>query len=455
MTATNLSPGVLGTAAALALACGGDGGSRATASASGITGSASATATAGDTDSASGSGSDSDSGPEKFDIGTFDLGNNPGDCGGGGMPGDVEFSYIWIANSPEGTVSKINTVTGVEEGRYWTDPTMGTGSPSRTSVNLLGDVAVSNRSACSTTKIAARESGCKDLNSNGTIETSTGASDVLDWGLDECVLWTTTFQACTGGATGPRPTQWEAGEKDLNGCAHPNPRLWVAYKNDSDLATYVRLDGATGQILDTATFPWSVSSYGPYGGVVNAEGDLFASGLGAAPLVHVDADTVAVTDLGNPAMDAGGDPVSFYGIGIDADGNPWIAGGNHVSVYDDTAKQWVVITVDNGSLRGIQIDSEGRAWAAGNAPCGLVELDVATRTVTTQQVNLPQCGTPVGVSIDVEGYIWSPDQSANIAFKLDPTNYQVVQAVGGLVSPYSYSDMTGAGLGLVGNPPQG
>ncbi len=389
----------------------------------------------------------------RFDLGVPDVppgDETGGDCGGGGMPGDVEFSFIWIANSPEGTVSKINTKTGVEEGRYWTDPIMRTGSPSRTSVSLLGDVAVSNRDRCSTTKIAAREARCLDINGNGTIETSTGAANVLDWGTDECVLWTTTFPDCRSGITGPRPTQWEAGEKDQNGCVESNPRLWVAYMDQASNAVYRRLDGATGAILDTATYPWSGGGHGwgPYGGVVNAEGDLFASGLDNASLIHVDAVTLAVTDHGNPGT-------SFYGIGIDADGNPWMAGGNSVSIFDDLTKQFVVVPVDNEYLRGIQIDSDGRAWAAGNAPCGLVELDVATRSVTTQHVNLPQCGAPVGVSIDVEGFVWSPDQLANIAFKLDPSNYQVTLTVGGLVSPYTYSDMTGAGLALVGNPPQG
>ena len=431
---------------------GGSGSASDTASGSGITTTTSGSDTDAATDSASGteSGSGSSgSGGEKFDIGSFDLPDNPGDCGGGGGGGDVEFSYIWIANSNEGTVSKINTMTGVEEGRYWTDPSMGTGSPSRTSVSLLGDVAVSNRNVPSTTKVAAREERCVDLNANGVIDTSTGANDVLDWGLDECVLWHTTYAGVTGGAHGPRPTQWEAGEEDQNGCADPNPRLWVAYLADSGEAVYNRLDGTTGQILDAPTFPWgAMSSYGPYGGVVNAEGDLFLSGLGGSSMVHVDADTLVVTDYGNPGT-------SFYGIGIDAEGNPWIAGGNNISIFDDGTKQWTVVPVTNGSLRGIQIDSEGRAWAAGNSPCGLVELDVASRTVTNQQVALPGCAVPVGVSIDVEGYVWSPDQSANIAFKLDPSNYQVTLAVGGLVSPYTYSDMTGAGLGLVGNPPQG
>ena len=62
---------------------------------------------------------------------------------------------------------------------------------------------------------------------------------------------------------------------------------------------------------------------------------------------------------------------------------------------------------------------------------------------------LAGCVAPVGVSIDVEGYVWVVDQGANAAFKVDPETYQVLLTVGGLVAPYTYSDMTGQGLQLV------
>jgi len=390
-------------------------------------------------------------GPEiKFDLGEIpDFPNGDDDCEGqGGGPGGEGFSYIWIANSSQGTVSKINTRTGQEEGRYWTHPDMsGSANPSRTSVNLVGDVAVSNRGAASTTKFSAAVERCIDANGNGAIETSSGPGDLRPWGQDECMIWHLEIPDSPGGSSGPRPTQWEGGKHSDDPCeVDPNPRLWIGYRDANQNAQFIRVDGATGTVLDQATYPNWTWSYGPYGGVVNADGDLWASGLWDAPLLKIDADTLNITDYGNPGS-------TFYGIGIDASGNPWIAGGNDVSMFDDIAQQWVVIPVQNGSLRGIQIDRDGRAWAAGNSPCGLVELDVATRTVINPQVALPGCGTPVGVSIDIDGYVWSPDQSTNKAFKLDPGTHQVVLVATGLVSPYTYSDMTGAGLGLVTNPP--
>jgi hypothetical protein len=50
------------------------------------------------------------------------------------------------------------------------------------------------------------------------------------------------------------------------------------------------------------------------------------------------------------------------------------------------------------------------------------------------------------VSIDAQGYVWVVDQGASKAFKVDPDTKAVVAEVGGLVSPYTYSDMTGAGI---------
>ena len=57
------------------------------------------------TTSASGSSSGSTTGGTKFDVAT-EKDFEPGECG----CGNTDFSYIWIANSPDSTVSKIMTL---------------------------------------------------------------------------------------------------------------------------------------------------------------------------------------------------------------------------------------------------------------------------------------------------------------------------------------------------------
>src|SRR5688572_33046873 len=82
---------------------GGDGTASASAEESGITVTKGdmVTATEGDDDEADGNDDD-----PIFDISLSDLAGNGGDCPSGGMMGDdVEFSFIWIANSPTGTVA--------------------------------------------------------------------------------------------------------------------------------------------------------------------------------------------------------------------------------------------------------------------------------------------------------------------------------------------------------------
>jgi len=107
---------------------------------------------------------------------------------------------VWIANSGEHTVSKIDTRNMTEVGRYYTRPDH-QGSPSRTSVSIDGRaVVVANRHG-GLTKIWARQDDCQDLNNNGKIDTSTGKNNVLPFGSDECVAWYTAFP----GATTQRP----------------------------------------------------------------------------------------------------------------------------------------------------------------------------------------------------------------------------------------------------------
>jgi hypothetical protein len=422
------------------------------------TGSASAGSVSADSGGEAGSAvtdasADGDTDDVKFDLGVQPDAGGDGCSGDSGGMGDMAYSYIWIANSSQGTVSKINTKTGVEEGRYYTSPVQGSGNPSRTSVNLLGDVAVSNRDPGGVTKIAALPEHCVDTNGNGTIETSTGAADVLPWGSDECVLWHKDVDS-PGYGQGPRPTAWEGGKFNRDTCTvDQNPRLWSGHKNAAGEGVFLRLDGATGNTLDTVVYGlWGAQfDYGPYGGAVNADGDLVATGLNTNPSIHIDSETLQLTDLGNPCPTC-----CKYGMGLDQNGDIWVGAcfGEGVYHYSFADGMWTVIPNSGGTrVNGIMVDRNGSAWGAGSSSCRLVQLDVATKTYVNNNIPLPGCSNPWGISIDVDGYVWVVDMSASVAFKVHPETYQVELTVAGLVGPYTYSDMTGAGLNLVVNPP--
>lgn len=426
-------------AAVLVAACGGGDGEGGGGAGSGGTGIASL--------GGSGSGEQQDETAGVLDVAAGSAGNSGGDCpGGGGMSGDPEFSLIWIANSTEGTVSKINTKTGVEEGRYRTGP--GDPDPSRTTVNQLGDVAVANRNG-GIVKIAALEDNCRDANGNGTIETSAGPDDILPWGEDECVLWYHDLPA--SGSNGPRPIAWEGVD---DACSGTPPRVWVGFYTgtDDDVGIFQRRDGQTGDLLDEVEVPvWHLTDRdrGPYGGAVGRDGDFWVTGY-YGPAIRIDSETLDV-EWFEPPEGSG-----FYGMALDPNEDIWI-GGCDGAIYrfsqDDQAFE-TVATIQ-GRARGVQIDQAGRAWFAGNNPCRLLMVDTATATLEQDAIALPGCGDPVGVSIDGEGYVWVVDRVAEQAYKVDPETYDVELTVTGLVDPYTYSDMTGFGLSLVTNPPTG
>ncbi|HFE44114.1 MAG TPA: hypothetical protein ENJ18_01285 [Nannocystis exedens] len=412
------------------------------------------TATASDSDgdsSGSGSGSDSDGGQEKLDLGDDSTLPGGGDCSDVlPKPGDEDYSIIWISNTGQHTVSKIDTASATELARYRTGP--GETDPSRTSVNLRGDVAIANRSG-SVVKIANQIGDCVDKNVNGVIDTSTGPDDLRDWGSDECVLWFHDLAFPKGlpsNQGGPRAIAWDGGA--ASNC-FATAMVWVGWRDQpSNNVMIRRINGVSGETdSEVLAENWEGNwGHGTYGGAATKGGSFW--GLGTrANLVHVDALSLEVSRYKGP-------DVVLYGITLDADGEPWLAGydnGHIWRFHSDTAEfQDLGKAGSSARLRGLAIDKQGFAWIAGNDPCALIQYDTTTESIVNGEIALPGCAEPVGVSIDRYGQVWVVDRDANRAYKVDPETYEIVM-VDGLVSPYTYSDMTGEGLGLVVNPPVG
>lgn len=431
-----------------------------TVSATGSSSSQGATSDGSETASASGStaapttagGEDSSGAVGGTDQPLFDLPASPdaggGGCadgGGGGGGGGTSFSNIWVANAPQGTVSKIDTETAIEVARYRTTTTP-SNEPSRTSVNQFGDIAAGHRYAARVVKIAAQPEDCIDINGNGVIDTSTAPDDIRDFGTDECLIWETDLPASTYGT---RAVAWEGGTIDPATCenTNPNPRLWVAY-GSNPLQVY-RLDGFTGAQLDSTTI---ASSGFVYGGAVNAEGDFWVSDRSGLTLSRVDADDLSVTTYTVPGSNA-------YGMGVDGEGQPWFAtysggaGVDFIYRFDPLTETFHSAGGVTGRYRGLAIDREDRVWVAGNSPCRLAVFDRLGDSVIDDAIALPGCADPVGVTIDRDGFVWVVDRGASVAWKVDPVAYTIVATVTGLTSPYTYSDFSGSGLDLVINPP--
>ena len=459
--------------ASIPLACGDSGGDSAGSGASGIgsigsvtiTGSGSgASATEGSGTEGSGSGESSGvsasggsgatsqaSDPSGADdTPKFDLGLTPdGGVGCQGF-GDIDESYIWIPGTGDGTVAKIDTRTMVEVARYRIGPSGGTESASRTAV--AGDgryVVVNSRGTGRSTAIATNTVDCIDQNGDGIITTSQNAADILPWGSDECVRWSVVHGPWGGSHQhGPRGITWTLGSWDEQSCSFVDPKVWLGYMAGGGTAHLVRLDGKTGVLEETVVAPaWNGNGFAPYGGALDPDQRPWFTGL-RGELVRVNTDQVpaTLTRIQQPGN------IQSYGMTVDPDGNPWMAGcSGPVSMYDVAAGQWTSVPGTSACHRGMAIDHDFRVWVASNGPCGLVEIDGKTRTLVAKH-QLAPCSTPIGVSVDVDGYVWLVDQEG-WAWKIDPTNVGAMQQIPVSSSHYVYSDMTGGQLKSIIKPP--
>ncbi|MEZ4451868.1 MAG: hypothetical protein R3B09_20560 [Nannocystaceae bacterium] len=367
---------------------------------------------------------------------------------GGGM-GGFDYSYIWIANSPQGTVSKVDTVMLKEVARYNTDPVQNS-SPSRTAVNVDGRyAAVANRIAGSVTVFASDVKDCVDKNNNGMIETSTGPNDVKPWGQDECMLWNVKISPSNNSVEqkGPRPLGWDFDDQDPVTCEYKTHTLWMGWYGATNNAYFWHLDAQGNKLGEVIVPVWgSQNSWGPYGGAVDKNHDFWVAGW-HGPLVRVNHADYTYKMWNDPILNS----TSSYGMALDKEGDPWFGGcGGSIVTFNTQNETFKVVGSPGGCMRGLMVDGEGRGWIAKNGGACLVEVDTVNDTIVNQNINIPGCQTVVGVSIDIEGYVWIVDQGGR-AYKMDPDTYQV-QTVMGFNGPYTYSDMTGAGIRLQAMP---
>jgi hypothetical protein len=412
----------------------------------------------------------------------------------------VSSSFIWIANSAEGTVSRLDTRTMMETGRFLTSQG-GKGLPSRTSVASDGSVAVANRGNATgwmggdgggVIKIFGSKDKCQDKNGNGMIDTSTGAKDVKPWGMDECVAWFTPINEWSN-----RPVAWAPA---------PGPdiaaNVWTAGATTCDAPacsiTVYRLNGTTGAIQDTVKIDGLmgvdflsagggvvnagggnnglgmlingfipsgsfIMNYGPYGGASDGGGNFWVFVANTTQLVRVDAVTLQWQAWPIPMGNG-------YGITIDPQGRIFICGNLGLSRFDPQTATWMenASAVDLG-YNGCMTDGASLIWVGGGSDQGTTGLFGfnADTLALVDQVNADSKGTGLnvkGVSIDVDGKVWgvsSPGSmkafTGNTAWRFDPKTREVL-AYDGLNGAYSYSDMTGFGLEHAGfkapPPPQ-
>jgi len=343
----------------------------------------------------------------------------------GGEAGVIN-PVIWVANSSEGTVSKVDTRTRVELGRYRTGPSAYP-DPSRSTVNPHGDVVSVNRSEGSATRILA--SDCTDQNGDG-FDTSAGPSDILPWGQDDCVVWHVE------GMPGARGSAVEV-RSGLDWAVHEY--VWVGAYTQGII---YEIDAEEGELTGR-----QIPNVTPYGAAMGPGGYLWTFGNGAQQgwmwgmraLVRIDTTTLEQTSFEIPA---GEYP---YGITVDGDGRVWIGGS--VARFDPASGSWET-PVQGVSGGGIAVDGNGDAFVGELGAAWHVDGE------TMQAVSIPGAGGH-GWAVDFDGFAWSIAwgwMAGAEASVVDPTTDTVVATVSGFVGPYTYSDMTGFQLVNATNP---
>jgi len=346
---------------------------------------------------------------------------------------DVALRVLWVANSPQGTVSLIDTGTREERARYRTGPEARNDDPSRTSVSYEGHAYIGNRASYGQAQgegaiVKILEHDCPDRDGDGDVETSTGRGDVLEWGEDECVAW----RSLVGGGRGTA-VRAVAAQVKMDG-GSPTEVVWAGTTGD---AMFYELDGETGEPtgleanLGTCT--------GIYGAALDREGNMWVSCMFSGGFARFDTyqpDDFEVFMSATP-----------YGITVAPDGRVWSSDGH---VYDPV--EGTITPVPGASGAGVAADLDGFVWF-GSCGTGACRVDAETLEVTSFPL------TSRGIAVDFDGYVWGvPNYGIQGALTvLDPASEEIDTVLDDcdgdcLEYPYTYSDMTGTQLRNVMNP---
>ncbi|MDQ3710772.1 MAG: Ig-like domain repeat protein [Acidobacteriota bacterium] len=361
------------------------------------------------------------------------------------------FPTMWIANSSENTVSKIDTDTGKELARYRTH--FNSGQPSRTAVDRDGNVYILNRTFNSRPmelfKILA--SGGIDRNGNGVIDTSSdlnnnnrttinaaadpnevlplidlNGNNIVDDNeiKDERIAWVSRVGAGSNNAG-----------RSLS--LDPQGNLWLGEYNNQ---RYWKLSSADGSILGG---PFSVAGNTPYGSAVDRNGILWGASLGNT-LLRLD------TNNANPTAGNGGVQVLNHG----AFGQDYgIALGNN-KVYQASLNNRNFIQYDPATGQfsnpgyparqvystGIAADSQGNIFT-GRSNNGIVKWS-PSGAVLCENVAQPGYQSQHGVIVDSNNDVWTISFGNVISkFRGSDCAHLGVFPVG--QGAYTYSDATG------------
>ncbi len=356
---------------------------------------------------------------------------------------DVVTSTLWVPNTADGTLSRIDAGEARETARYFTaDPLAAAAEPTRVAVDWSGDVWVANRAfggQGSVTKIAGTLERCVDRDDDGVIATSSGPGDILPFGSDECVLLHVPVGSPAGaGADGSVPRALAIdGDRGLDGASGGN--AWVGLYGEQAV---VELDGITGAVRRRV----ELGDVSPYMAAFDSRGTLWlASQRGVLARVDPSLEPPDVTRI---ELDA--DCYETYSLAIDASDRLFLTGFgcDRLWLYEPWRGVFTQTSLP-ASPRGVSLDGSSLWIAHTGGQATEVTLDpLAVRRTIDLDTGMLTPRETIGAATDSLGHAWMISETGGssgggIASRIDVATGVVDAHVEVGRAPHPQGDLTG------------
>ncbi len=346
--------------------------------------------------------------------------------------------FMWVPNSVDMTVSKIDTKTFEVLGTYdlVNDEGEWCYNPSRTTVDIKGNVWV----------------GCRGISSYCNREDLPAKSlpDEVDYKVMK-----------VSGDDGRVMLSLRVGHAPRALALDVDNHLWVGCSVDD---TVWEVDGDTGvcyrgEGADCPEPAIAVSDF-PYGAVVDQRGHLWVMNTGAGAtqdrLTEIQTGDGSVLGVYGPFDREG--CIDLYGIAVDQLNNIWLGGFHCDDIIKIKGTQGINPTdglsyqvgemlgaykVGGSVSRGVAIDLDGNVWVA-NSGTSTVSKHKGSDGELLASVGVGE--QPIGVGVDAWGNAWAVCRGANMVTRINGLDTTKTFNITVGQGPYSYSDMLGLSL---------